>query len=37
MMFVAEANIGVTGRGSWDMYLGSVLWAVGIVYGRALD
>ena len=37
MIHIGRSNGGFTGRGSGDMALGSVPWAVGILFGKALD
>jgi len=37
MIYIAGFNVLFTGRGSRDMALGSIPWAVGIFFGKALD
>jgi len=37
MIHIARSNVGFTGRGSRDVALCSVPWAVGILFGKVLD
>jgi len=37
MIHIAGFNVLFTDRGSRDMALGSILWAVGVFFGKALD
>jgi hypothetical protein len=37
LILIAGSNVGFTGRGFWDMAMGSIRWAVGREYGKGLD
>jgi hypothetical protein len=37
LILIAGSNVGFTGIGFWDMAVGCILWAVGIVYSKVLD
>jgi len=37
LILIAGSSVGFTGRGFWDMAVGCILWAVGIVCSKALD
>ena len=37
LIIIAGSNVGFTGRGFWDVAVGSIQWAVGRVCGKGLD
>jgi len=37
LILIAGSNVGYIGKGFWDMAVGCMVWAVGIVCSKTLD